>query len=140
MTTYQMDFLLPEVPKPIPPPSKTSRTKKPEPELEAPEEEGSAKMSAYGATGYVNIKTWGVRDRAGDWVVVSDHPWFAPYAAKNITHREASALFETHPDAYQLIDGCDIWACLSDEDEVFVVKKEKTDVPAPKAVPGAGGD
>jgi hypothetical protein len=92
------------------------------------------------ASGYVNFKTWGVRDRAGEWVEVKNHPWFAPYAAKHLSHREAAALFETHPDAFQLVDGCDIWACLSDEDEVFVVKKEKSDVPTAEAVPGTPPD
>lgn len=91
----------------------------------------------FHTAGYVNIKTWGVRDRAGEWVEVPGTQWRATYAAKHLTQREALAVFETHPDAFQLIDGCDFWACLSDEDEVFVVKKEKTSVSTSEAVPGA---
>jgi len=132
--------------KSVPPPSRKTRTKKPEPELtaeaaEEPEKEAVvSKASAYRVSQYVNIKTWGVRDRAGEWVENPGNEWQAPGAAKHLTHKEASALFETHPAAFQLVDGCDIWACLSDEDEVFVVRKEKTDVPAPKAVPGTAAD
>lgn len=143
--TTQLDFLPQEALKQIPRSSKKTRTKKPEPEPEIPpvaeeaEEAPAAKKSMYVA-GYVNIKSWGVRDRAGEWVDAPGTEWRAPFVAKHLTHREASAIFETHPQAFQLVDGCDIWACLSDEDEVFVVKKEKTDVPASKAVPGAGGD
>ena len=143
--TTQLDFLPQEAPKPIPPPSKKTRTKKPEPEptakvVETPEKEVVSKASLYGVSAYVNIKTWGVRDRAGEWVEAPGTQWRASFTAKHLTHKEASSIFETHPQAFQLVDGCDIWACLSDEDEVFVVKKEKTDVPTPKAVPGAGGD
>lgn len=99
-----------------------------------------SKKSLYGVSSYVNIKTWGVRDRSGEWVEAPGNQWRAPFAAKHLTHREASEIFETHPQAFQLVDGCDIWACLSDEDEVFVVKKEKTNVPAAEAVPRTPAD
>jgi hypothetical protein len=115
-----------------------SASPEPEPDLEAEESDiPPVKKALYRVAEYVNIKTWGVRDRAGEWVEAPGTEWRAPFDAKNLTHREASAIFETHSDAFQLIDGCDIWSCLSDEQEVFVVKKEKTDVPAPKTVLGA---
>jgi len=111
-----------------------------ESESPKPKVEEEAKTSAYVSAGYVNIKTWGVRDRAGEWIEITDSPHFAPYAAKHLTRTEAHSVFARYLNAFQLIDGCDIWACLSDEDEVFVVVKEKTDVPTPEAVPGTGGD
>jgi hypothetical protein len=146
MTSTQLDFLPSAAPKPIPRPSKKTRTKKPEPEkepvaveVEETAQVASAKKSVYSA-GYVNIKTWGVRDRAGEWVEAPGSEWRAPFAAKHLTHREALEIFDTHPQAFQLVDGCDIWACLSDEEEVFVVRKEKTNVPAAEAVPGTTAD
>jgi hypothetical protein len=78
-----------------------------------------------------------VKDRAGEWVHVTDHPWFSPHPAKHISRKAALDIFNRYPEAFQLIDGCDVWACLSDEDEVFTVVEEKKDVPAPEGVPGA---
>jgi hypothetical protein len=93
-----------------------------------------------GSSGFKSIYTWGVRDRAGEWVEITDSQWFAPHTAKHITRTEALRVFEKYPHAFQLIDGCDRWACLSDEDEVFIVVKEKTDVATPEAVSGTPSD
>lgn len=67
---------------------------------------------------------------------MTDHPWAPPHAAKDITRTEALDVFSRYPNAFQLIDGCDWWACLSDEEEVLTVVKEKADVPASEAIPG----
>jgi hypothetical protein len=83
---------------------------------------------------YKSIYTWGVRDRAGEWVTVTDHQWFAPHLAKNITKTAALDVFARHPEAFQLVDGCDCWACLRGADELFVVVEEKN-VVAREAVP-----
>jgi hypothetical protein len=109
-------------------------------ELEEPKEEASepVQSSRYGVTPFKSINSWGVKDRAGEWVVVKDNPQRAEHDACNITRREALRIFDTHPKAFQLIDGCDWWACLDDTPEVLVVKKEKTDVPADESLPGAG--
>src|SRR4051812_46526387 len=159
MITEHLEFLLlDEDLSLIPPPSKKPRTKKaepppepepaPEPEKEEEEVEETppAVKHALSRSGPPkSYHSWGVKDRAGEWITIPGDPNVAPmdcrsvpHVACNITRPEALAAFENLPDAFQLIDGCDWWACLSDEDEVLVVVKEKTDVPAPKTVLGAG--
>ena len=164
MTTEQLVMLPLEDLKRIPKPSKRTETTTepkaeeaeeesepevpPEAETDPPEEEESEvkKSRAHygGVSGYVNIKTWGVRNTKGEWVTIPGDPETAPMdyrqcprLAENLTHKEALRVFETHPAAFQLVDGCDVWACLSDEPEVFVVRKEK-DVPPDEAVSGTG--
>jgi hypothetical protein len=119
------------------------------PDVEAASEEPAAHAKKFGRTEtqFKSLNSWGVRDRAGEWITIPGDPDVASMdyrsisrTAKNVTRPEALRAFEKLPDAFQLIDGCDWWACLSDEDEVLVVVKEKTDVLAPEAVRGAGGD
>lgn len=93
------------------------------------------------SSGYVNIRTFGVRNRAGEWVEVDDRrlfPWQSVFYAKHLTLKIATLVFETHPEAHQLVDGCDIWAGCYDEVETYVVKKEKQNVAAPERLPGTG--
>lgn len=132
-------------------PEKILEVEKPEepPELLEAESEDDAtterKDNFHRVSKYTNIYTWGVRDRAGEWVTIPRNPDTAsmdyrqvPRLAERLTHREALDVFQKHPEAFQLVDGCDAWACLSDEAETFVVKKEKTGVPTPESVSGAG--
>ena len=116
----------------------------PQPEAEEEEEVTRSKASSW-SSGYVNIYTWGVKDVNGNWVTIPADPDVAPMdyrsvpqVAEYLTHKKALEVFETHPYAAQLIEGCDWWACLDDTPEVLVVRKEKKGVPAPEAVPGAG--
>lgn len=116
---------------------------------EAAEEDGeenekevvpSSAPSLRHTSSYVNTKTFGVRDRNGEWVEVPTSQSWAAHPAKYLTRRDAEAVFATHPYAFQLVDGCDIWACLSDENEAFVTVKENPDVSAPEAILGTPGD
>ncbi len=138
MPTTQLLFLpeRPAAPPSPPPPAKPPPVS--EKNVHSPPLREEASLDGVGR--YVNLKAWGVRDAAGAWVMVPNSQWRAEHEAKHLTRTEALAVFEGHTEAYQLVSGCDVWACLSDEPEVFVVKKEKKDVPAAKAVHGAGGD
>ena len=98
-------------------------------------EDSAARASL--SSGYVNIRTWGVRTRTGDWVQYSRTSKWQTYPAKHLIHREAVEIFNTHPDAFQLIDGCDMWACLTNQEEALVVKEEKMNVPVDEAVSGS---
>lgn len=93
------------------------------------------------SSGYTNVKTWGVRNAAGEWVEMNDKrlfPWRSAFQAEHLTLREATIVFENHSDACQLIDGCDIWAGCYDNVQTYVVRKEKKNVPAPEGLPGTG--
>ena len=79
----------------------------------------------YRALGVFTTRlSWGVKDMAGEWI------------RKCITKGQALKTFNEDAEAFQLYDGCDPWACLDDSTENFVLRKEKTNVPAPEGVPG----
>lgn len=143
MPTQQLNFFPPEALKPLPPPPlPKSLTTEPltetfQPPSEVPVAvESKPRASRQDSSGFRRLHTWGVKDSSGAWLHVTDHPWAPPHAAKDITRTEALDVFSRYPNAFQLIDGCDWWACLSDEEEVLTVVKEKADVPASEAIPG----
>jgi hypothetical protein len=90
----------------------------------------SVKRSVFAIEAPKNIKSWGVKDRAGEWVEVTDSPWYAPHAAKNLTKTAALDIFKRYEAAYQLIDGCDCWACLLNKEEVLVVVQQRDEAPS----------
>ena len=106
------------------------QTKKPPPkpeEAEEEQEEVPAKgLSLYAVDSFKTRLTWGVKDRAGEWIISS------------IVKSNARKVFDSDPEAFQLIEGCDPWACLDDSPVTLTVREEKPDVPTPEAVHGAG--
>ena len=127
MPMTQRDFLPPEpavVAPPTPQPTlkKTRKTQaqKPEPEVAPP----TRHHMALGV--FKTNLAWGVKDRKGEWL------------CRCVTRREAEKYFNEGNSSFQLIEGCDPWACLDDSPEILVVRKELSDVASPEAVPGAG--
>ena len=144
MTTEHLVMLHLEDPRPTPRSSKTAPKKTEvvedddsEPEQAQPKERDPLRAAV---SQFKSIHAWGVKDRNGNWVEVPGNEQRATHDACNLLKSEALKVFATHPYAFQLISGCDWWACLSDEDEVLVVEQENPDVPAPEAVPGASSD
>ena len=120
MISTQLPFLPMELPA-----SPQETTKKIEPVVEAPlEGDALARMG-----GYTCAISWGVKDRAGEWLSYCVAKW------------DAVRVFRENPDAFQLIKGCDPWAALDDSIvEVFTLMEEKKDVTPAEGVPGAGAD
>ena len=105
------------------------KTETPTKELESAEDDAPRVPKNFNQadSGFKTQLSWGVKDRAGEWI------------RSCITKSQALETFAEDRDAYQLIEGCDPWACLDDSPETLTVRRTK-DEPATEAVPGTPSD